>query len=188
METRPDHFVDGAMDPLISEWDAEAQRLGPDVPIREGFGVVLGRFSLGPRVIPDDPLVDEEQRRYLGKVAWFSTIPPTGHAWQWTLLVGDSGKRISAPGTTSMDAEVAGEFDAGGFGSVYLMRHLIPTTQEMIAKITIGLQRAEESLLSEPSGPAVLRGHIFGKEDNGLRWALDIAATHGFPAEELRLD
>jgi hypothetical protein len=87
-----------------------------------------------------------------------------------------------------MDAEVAGEFDAGGFGSVYLMRHLIPTTQEMIAKITIGLQRAGESLLSEPSGPAVLRGHIFGKEDNGLRWALDIAATHGFPAEELRLD
>jgi hypothetical protein len=72
-----EHVAKGLNDPsrrVLDQWDSEEARL--DVaPLKQGFAVVLGRFSLGLHPLPEEPNALAAYRGQLSKVQWLDEIP-----------------------------------------------------------------------------------------------------------------
>jgi len=174
--TNPLQGLDGNR--TLDEWDSEIGRL-ENVPLKQAFAVVLGRFSMGYHVLsPSQDL--RSYRRRLAKVDWLQELPPVENAWQFTTFIGDAGVLGTPPGTRAMSAVQVGRFTLGNGAEVWIMRHLIPVTQEMKQNIAMAMNYMVSSL-GRSFDPAVYRGHLHGKEPDGLRWMVEIAATHGAP-------
>ena len=186
---------------VLAEWESESVRLGPNVPIKEGFAVVLGRFSLGPHIVNDNPATAADEAAHLAKVTWERDLLDPDHAYQWTVLVGDPGDPVEQPpGTRAMGSTVIGVLRLGSMGITYVMRHVIPLTDRMRAEQKKNAQALASSMLEkddegnvvskneeDKDRPGVIRGTALGHEDTGLRWAMELAIPYGFTDAELSL-
>ena len=196
VEKHPEVVPDG--NTVIQEWESEDVRLRPGVPIRQGFAVVLGRFSLGPHIENDDPNRTASESAHLAKAGWERNLPDPDHAYQWTVLVGDPGVVITPPGTRSMGATHVGTLQLGPNGVAHVMRHVIPLTDRMREQQRIQatgmantlLEKDEDGNIASKSADdrgrhGVIRGTALGHEEpEGLRWAMEIALPYGFPPGE----
>jgi hypothetical protein len=176
----PDATLSGR---VIDAWDSEINRL-PSAPLRQAFAVILGRPSLGYMPFPPDVTEFQRLRRHRTRgVDWSALIPDLDHLWQFTVLIGDPKVNVSAPGTRALGAVPVGHFVLPSSEQVWVMRHLIPFTEAMKAKLTERMQ-ALVNAGQRPQAPLVRRGHFFGKEPDGLRWIFAVAATFGpIPSE-----
>ena len=65
---------------VIDAWDGESGRLGDRVPLRQGFGVVLGHFSMARHPRPRNAHEPAPADNHRAKVDWINDLPPDGHA------------------------------------------------------------------------------------------------------------
>jgi hypothetical protein len=70
---------DGAGTRVLTEWESEEGRLEAS-PLKQGFAVTLGRFSLGLHVLPDEPDELVRYRRRLAKVQMAQRHPRNGRS------------------------------------------------------------------------------------------------------------
>lgn len=183
-------YLDSGPDPdqprVGDSWDSEQRRI-PDSPLKVGFAVVLGRFSLGYHT-PQESLEDAlREERELQTVDWITDLPTVDQAWQVTVIVVDPGIPSTPPGTRAMGSIPLGKLDLPNSSEVWVMRDLIPITDEMRANITNGTNFALSELENEPSD-GVHRVLLQGKEEGGLRYWLESAATKGAPPGVLDID
>lgn len=180
-KARPGDTLSGR---VIAAWDSEANRL-PSAPLRQAFAVVLGRPSLGYVPLPTnvDDLKRVRRNRTRG-VDWSATMPDLDHLWQFTVLIGDHNVKLSAPGTRAMGAVPVGHFVLPSTEEVWVMRHLIPYTENMRTEVHQKVQTVV-NLGERPKGlTAVRRAHLLGNEPDGLRWIIAVAVTFGpIPSE-----
>jgi len=115
--------IDGSR--LIADWSSEDGRLG-EAPLKQGFAVLIGRFSMGVHPLPVDPEDLKRYRRKLSKAQWVDEIPGVDEAWQFTVLVGDPTVRlVGPPGRRGMNAVAVGNFELADGSSVWVMRHRV---------------------------------------------------------------
>lgn len=100
-ETRPSNVapevaakLDGR---VIDAWDGESGRLGDRVLLRQGFGVVLGHFSMARHPRPRNAHEPTPADIHRAKVDWINDLPPDGHAGSFTVLVTDAGVALAGP-------------------------------------------------------------------------------------------
>lgn len=164
---------------VFDAWDSESGRLGDRIPLRQGFAVVLGRFSMGrhPRPHDDDAAVN---RRHLAKVSWLEDLPPEAQAWQFTVLMTDPGIALAEPpGTRAMKAIPVGTFVLPDGTNVWLMRHLIPITDHMRDLVTKAANVMVHRL-GVTVDHRVYRAHIPTTTES-LRAFVEVAVTIGDP-------
>lgn len=174
---------------VIDSWDSEAMRLKPGMQLKLGFAVVLGRFSLAYHPTSENPDAAKREEKELRVVDWITDVPDQGTAWQVTVLVTDPNTRSTppGPGSRAMGSVPVGRLDLPNKGEVWVMRHRIPVTDEMMKTINMGMSFAFSQLPNGP-GDGVHRILLRGKEDDGLRWWIETAATKGAPAGTLEID
>lgn len=177
----------GSPSRVLDSWDSESMRLRPDSPLKQGFAVVLGRFSLGYHEAPQDAEEAEREERALRAVHWITDLPGVNAAWQVTVFVGDAGARSTAPGTRSMGSTPIGSLTLPNGGQVWVMRHEIPVTDEMRSNIELAVRSALAQLVAEPED-GVHRILLSGREEDGLRWWIETAGTKGAPSGALEID
>lgn len=174
-DARPDDTFRGR---VVEAWDSEDTRL-PSAPLRQAFAVVLGRPSLGYTPLPPDDRHLQRLRRHRTRgIDWSAPMPDLKHLWQFTVLIGDPHVNVSAPGTQSMGAVPVGHFTLPSTEQVWIMRHLIRYTPAMQADVAQKVH-AMVNFAQRPQAPLARRGHIMGKERDGLRWIMAVAATFG---------
>lgn len=165
---------------VIDAWDSESGRLGDSVPLRQGFAVVLGHFSLARHPRPRNADEPAPADRHLAKVGWIDDLPPDGHAWQCTVLVTDPGVALTGPpGARAMQAKPVGTFVLPDGSTVWVVRHLIVVTERMrehlTSAATVMVQR-----LGVSDGHRVYRGHLRTTTE-ALRAFVEVAVTIGDP-------
>jgi len=165
---------------VIDAWDSESGRLGDGVPLRQGFAVVLGRFSMGRHPRPHNPDEPTPANRHLAKVDWIDDLPPDGHAWQFTVLVTDAGVALAGPpGARAMQAMPVGTFVQPDGSTVWVVRHLIVITERMLEHVTraatVMVQR-----LGVSDDHRVYRSHLRTTTE-ALRAFVEVAVTIGDP-------
>lgn len=174
-ESQPDRVIDA--------WDSEMNRL-PAAPLREAFGVVLGRPSLGYYEMPDDSTQLAKVRGYRTKgVDWSAPMPSVDQLWQFTVLIGDPNVRTTAPGTRAHGAVEVGMFVLPSSEQVWVMRRLIPFTEKMKADVAEKMRSVVNA--GDRSWSGVRRAHLMGREPSGFRWIFDLAVTRGDIPEAL---
>lgn len=134
---------------------------------------------------PTDPDKVENDMKRLAKVQWLTELLDIDQAWQFTVLIGDADLNLGPPGTRAMRAVPVGGFKLPNNADVWVMRHLVPVNDKMKENIANAVQTMLYGL-GRPEEPAVYRGHMMGR-DGGLRWVVEVAATHGAPAGVLDL-
>jgi hypothetical protein len=164
---------------VLDAWDSERVRL-TGTTLRQGLAIVLGRFSLAYHATP----VDAEEARLeeddLREVDWITDLPGLDQAWQMTVFITDAGTKSTPPGTRRMGSVPVGKLDLSNGGEVWVMRHLISVSAEMKDNITNGLTLALSKIEGGPT-EGVHRALLRGREEGGLRWWLEAAATAGLP-------
>lgn len=163
---------------VIASWDSEETRLAT-APLRAAYAVVLGRHSLGYQPLPEDLESRERVRRHRTKgVDWSTPMPSLDELWQFTVFITDPHVVSSPPGTRALGAVPVGGFVLPSSEQVWVMRHLIPYTDDMKADVAEKM-RVAVNAGRRPESPLVRRVHLLGKEESGLRWTVEVAATFG---------
>lgn len=160
---------------VIEVWDSELCRLGQGVPLRQGFAVLLGRFSMGRHPESSDSDELDAYRRRLGKVDWID-MPPADHAWQFTVLVTDPGIALKGtPGRRAMKALPVGAFVLPNGSDVWIVRHLVPISDETRDMVTKAANIVIDRL-GMPEAHSIYRAHLPTISEQ-LRSFVEVAVT-----------
>lgn len=172
---------------VLAAWDSEEAR-HPSAPFREAYAVVLGNPSLGYVPLPPELEDRAKVRRQLTRqVDWSTPLPGTDVLWQFTVLIGDPGVRSSPPGAKRMLAKTVGRLVLPTSEEVWVMRHLIPFTDDLKNKVRTYAEGALNRIPLDPAEPGVYRINMFGSESSGLRWVIEIGVTAGPVPPELEV-
>ena len=162
---------------LMADWHADDGRL-PDAPLRMGFCVLLGRFSLGLYPPLDDPDAARRQQQRFSRVEWIEELPDPGFAWQVTVLIGDPRCHLTGtPGRNGMGAQKVGSFVLPDESEVWLVRHVQQLDEGYRDVFERGLTIAVEKLGKRES-PGVYRSLVLTSRD-GLHGFIDTALSFG---------
>lgn len=162
---------------VLHGWDPEQCRLGDGMPVRKGFAVVLGRFSLARHPEPHDPDELASYHRHLAKVDWIDDVPPIGFAWQFTVLLTDPGHMFDRPPLRS--AVPVGTFVLPDGTGVWIVRHQIPVGARMRDTITAAAKLMVDRL-GMPEEHSVYRG-FYPTTPEPVRAFVEVAVTLGDP-------